>query len=234
MRILVVLFTLLLFSNAHADSLPKAPHIAVNGKYEVKTTPDTLKLSLEIIEISRDVKVARNVVESRSKKLINSAQSIGLKREDITSAALSLTPRYNWQNSQQIYTGTEISRKIELNLRDMSKYDDLIKAILDANVARINNSQLSSSKEKELKAQAMQQAVSDATMRAKMLVTDLPQKVGSVYSINAYADQPMPTRDKLMYRMADAAMMPEADSAFEPGTMSFSQSVQVVFYLIEE
>ncbi len=234
MRILVILFTLLLFSTAHADSLPKAPHIAVNGKHEVKTTPDTLKLSLEIIEISRDVKEARNIVETRSKKLISSAQSIGLTKEDINSAALSLTPKYNWKNSQQIYTGTEISRRIELTLRDLSKYDELIKAILDANVARINNSQLSSSKENELKAQAMQKAVTDAKMRAKMLVAELPQKVGPVYSINAYADQPMPTRDKMMYRMADAAMMPEAGSAFEPGTMSFSQSVQVVFYLISE
>lgn len=234
MRLIIILFSVLFFSTAQADSLPKAPHIAVNGRHEIKTTPDTLKLSLEIIEISRDVKEARNIVENRSKKLINSAQTIGLSKEDINSAALSLTPKYNWKNSQQIYTGTEISRRVELTLRDLSKYDDLIKAVLDANVARINNSQLSSSKEKELKAQAMQKAVNDARIRAEMLVADIPQKIGPVYSINAYADQPMPTRDNLMYRMADAAIGHEAGSAFEPGTMSFSQSVQVVFYLINE
>ncbi len=234
MRIIMFFTTFLLLANlACADSLPNAPHIAVDGTHQIKVTPDTLKISLEIIEVSTDVTAARNIVEKRSTKLIKSAQTIGITKKDINSAALSLVPRYNWQNNQQIYTGTEISRRVIITLRDLSKYDDLIKAILDANVARINNSSLSYSRIKEARTEALRQAVVDARTKAKMLTGDLPQRLGSVYSIKASPGTPTPFRGET-YKAVATALEAGTNSAFEPGTMELSESVHVVFYLINE
>lgn len=233
MRIFTILIICLLSTSlAHADFLPNAPHIAVNGKHEIKVIPDILNISLEIIEISTNVPKARNIVETRSTKLIKSASSIGVSKEDINSAALSLSPRYNWQNNQQIYAGTEVSRRVIITLRDLSKYDDLIKAILDANVARINNSSLSYSKINEAKAEALKKAVADAKVKAEMLIADLPQEIGSVYSINAYTDTPAPF-PRENYRAA-AVLEADAGAAFEPGTIKLSESVRVVFYLVNK
>ncbi|CAG36543.1 SIMPL domain-containing protein [Desulfotalea psychrophila] len=227
MRILMAVCMVFLMSlHAQAGPLPAAPHIVVAGGSEVKAVPDTLSMSLQIIEVGRDAEQARAEVEKRARKLIETAKGLGIKAGDINSAALSVTPKYNWKNNQQIYTGTEVSRSVALTLRDLSKYDALIQAVLKSNVVRINSTQLSSSKDKEIQAEALQKAVADAKIQAQLLVAGLPQQVGDVYAINA-TSRPMQAAPA-MYRMAAQVN----DSAFEPGTLSYSKSVQVVFYLI--
>lgn len=230
MRVFFFFFTIL-FYTCHiglADALPNAPHIVVDGTYETRTIPDILTMSLQVIDVGLDVKVVTRSVENRSSALIRAAETLGIKKEDLNSAKLNITPRYNWDNNQQVYTGTEVSRNIDLTLRDLSKYDALIKAILDSNVAQINSTVLSSSQIKELEATAMHKAVADAEARATMLVSELPQKIGLIYSITATSQSSMPER--AMFKVAEAATAD--NSAFEPGTLNVSKTVQVVFYLI--
>lgn len=229
MRLLFFFFAVLLYPCpiVLAEALPNAPHIVVNGNYELRTTPDILYMSLQIMDVGLDVKLAAHSVEQRSSALIKAAEKIGIQKDDLNSAQLNITPQYKWDNNLQIYTGTEVARSINLTLRDLSKYDALIKAILESNIAQINNSELSSSKMKELEALAMQKAVADAKARATMLVSGIPQKVGLIYSITATPQSSMPER--AMFKVAQAAN--DQNSSFEPGTLTISQTVQVVFYL---
>ena len=93
------------------------------------------------------------------RKLITSLDALGIAKEDISSAQLQITPHYNWNNSAQIYAGTEVSRTVEITLRDLSRYDDLIRSIIDAGVAQIHSTRLSSSKEKKIKEDALRGAI---------------------------------------------------------------------------
>ncbi len=211
-----------------AESVPDVPHIVVTGEYEVRATPDILTMSLSIAETGFEVAAARDNVESRSKKLLRSLTSLGIAKEDINSAQLQITPHYNWNNNAQIYAGTEVSRNIEVTLRDLSQYDKLIRAILDAGVAQIHSTRLSSSHEKELREDALRGAIADGMEKAQIMVAHLPQKVGPVYSISSQASGvPFQT---VRYRMAEMA----DQSAFEPGTITFKESLQIVFYLVKD
>lgn len=230
MRYLLFLFSLLFFANQSlASSLPDAPHIITTGSYEFSATPDTLHMSMQIFEVGRDVAKAREVVEERSIQLISTMKSIDIKAADITSASLNISPRFNWNNNQQIYTGTEVSRRIDVTLRDLNQYDALLQAVLATKIVRINNSQLSSSKVDELEAKGLQKAIADAKKRAQLLVQGLPQKVGNVYSISTTNQGPIPMASR--YQANDMEM---AKSAFEPGRLQISTSVHVVFYLINK
>jgi len=218
---------LLLFSiqTTFAGSLPEAPHIVVTGEHEVRATPDTLTLSLSIAEIGPEVAAARDSVEKRSRELIASLAALNIAKEDINSAQLQITPHYNWNNSAQIYAGTEVSRQVEVTLRDLSLYDQLIRAIIDARVARIDSTHLSSSHEKELQEEALRGAVADGMEKAKIMVTHLPVKIGPIYSISPHsANLPML---QSRYAMADTI----GSSAFQPGSILFKETLQMVFYL---
>lgn len=232
MRLLSLFLALFLWSaqSALAGALPDAPHIIVEGRHQITTTPDTLKMSLQVIDVGRDLATVSSSVEKQSKSLLQSLKDVGIEKKDISSAALTVTPKYNWNNKQQVYNGTQVSRRIELTLRNLELYDTLIQAIVKGNVARVNSSQLTSSKLEELEASAMQQAVTDAQARAAMLVATLPQKIGPVYAITAVSQSSRPRGD--MYRVANTGAMQK--SAFEPGTITVSKSVQVVFYLIDK
>jgi uncharacterized protein len=219
------LISLFLSGNIYAEERPDEPHIIVNGSHQVSAVPDILRMSLTITEISREVAEARSSVENRSSRLIETLKSLGIKKKDITSARLQITPHYNWSNKAQIYTGTEVSRVIEIILRDLSRYNDMVKSIIDAKVARINNTALESTNEKKLRARALQGAATDAREKANLLVQSFPEQVGSVYSISA--SQSYTGIRQTRYQVAEYV---KRDS-FEPGVVEISESVQVIFYL---
>lgn len=230
MRYFLTLFCLFFFTSySYANALPNAPHIVTNGSYEFSATPDTLHLSMQILEVGRDAAKAREVVEQQSTILITTMKSIGIQPADITSASLNISPRFNWNNNQQIYTGTEVSRRVEVVLRDLTQYDALLQAVLNTKIIRINNSRLSSSRADQLEAEGLEKAIADAKKRAELLVQGLPQKVGNVYSISTSHQGAMPMSAR--YQANDMEM---TKSAFEPGRLQINTSVHVVFYLIEK
>lgn len=214
-----------------AGSLPDAPHIVVTGEYEIRATPDILTISLSISETGLEVAEAKDSIEMRSKKLINSLETLEISKEDISSAQLQITPHYNWNNRAQVYAGTEVSRTIQVTLRDLSHYDNLIRSIIDAGVAQIHSTRLSSSKEKNLREEALRRAIGDGMEKARIMVAHLPEKIGPVFSISPQSsNSPFP---QARYQMAEMAEMAK-ESAFEPGTILFKESLQIVFYLVKE
>jgi uncharacterized protein YggE len=226
---LIPLFLFVLFIQpSFAESLPSVPHIVVTGEHEIRVTPDILTLSLSISETGSEVAKARDSIEMRSKKLIASLETLGIAKEDINSAQLKITPHYNWNNSAQIYVGTEVSRTVEVTLRDLSHYDELIRAIINARVAQIHSSRLSSSNEKKIREEALRGAISDGMEKAEIMVVHLPEQIGPVYSISPQSSNAPFAGAR--YQMAEMSKQ----SAFEPGTILFKESLQIVFYLVKE
>ncbi len=228
MKPYLALLLIIFFANqSFAGSLPDVPHIVVTGEAELRATPDILTLSLGIAETGLEVAAARDSVESRSIQLINALAALDIAKEDISSAQLQITPHYNWNNKAQIYVGTEVSRTVDVTLRDLSRYDALIRSIIDAGVAQIHSTRLSSSKEKELRQQALAAAIADGMEKARIMVAHLPEQIGAVYSM-APSVSGAPFLEA-RYMMAATS----SQSAFEPGTILFKESLQIVFYLVQ-
>jgi uncharacterized protein YggE len=228
MRIILGLVLVFMLTGAvWAGAVPDQPHVVVSGQSEVSVVPDILHISLNLTEVGQEVAVARDQVEKRSQKLIDTLMQQGVEKRDITAASLKITPHYNWKNKAQIYVGTEVSRQVEVTLRDLAKYDDLIRAIIEAKVARVNSTRLESSREKELRNEALQMAIADARQKAELLVASFPEKLGPVYAITSGG--PI-HRQREAYAMASVM---SRKAAFEPGEIEISESVQVVFYLVQ-
>lgn len=211
-----------------ASSLPDAPHIVVSGEHEIRVAPDTMTMTLGITQTGLEVSKARESVEEKSRKLLTAFETLAIAPKDISSARLRITPHYNWNQKAQIYSGTEVSRTIEVTLRNLGLYDDLLRAIIDAGVAQIHSTRLSSSKEKQFRQEAIRGAVADGMKNGAMLVEHLPESLGSVYSISPRSSaSPL---SQARYEVAAA----DRKSAFEPGTIVFKESLQIVFYLVRE
>ena len=227
------LILLLLWSclvpTAFAGALPDVPHIVVTGEHEIRVVPDIVTISLNLAETGFEVAKARDSIELKSRKLIASFASLNIAKEDISSTQLQITPHYNWDNNAQIYAGTEVSRTVTATLRDLIRYDEFIRAIIDAGVAQIHSTQLSSSKEKKLREDALRGAIQDGLDKARIMVAHLPEKIGPIYSISSQtAGAPLL---QARFQMAESD---KVQSAFEPGTILFQESVQLVFYLLKD
>ena len=228
-HIMLAIILILFVHNGFASSVPDAPHIMVTGEAEIQAVPDIMTISLSLTKVGMEVEDAKNDVERRSRALIATLKNLNIEPKDINSAELQITPHYNWNKGDQIYAGTEVTRRINATLRDLSRYDTLIKAIIDAKVANINNTRLTSSKEKQLRKTALQKAIVNAKVKAETVVHHIPQKLGSVYSITplAAAAAPFP---EARYQAAEFSK----NSSFEPGIILFKESLQIVFFLINE
>ena len=217
---------LLLSCSVYAGNTPDVPHISVTGQSTIVAVPDRLRLSLNLIDTGKNVEeVSKNIGQRTSILLVN-LKSLGIAKKDINSSHLNIVPHYNWQNREQVYVGTEVSRTIEVILRDLGKYDEFIRTLLQAKVGKINSTELESSKESELRKQALQAAIKDARKQAELLVSDIPENIGSVYSIVHQSSMPVSRFSSGRYR---ASM--EKVSSFEPGVIQFSESVAVVYHL---
>ena len=213
-------------STAWADAFPNEPHVIVDGSARVSAVPDLLEMSLSISELDLDVAKAVAAVEKRSSAFLAVVKSLDVDAKDVSSSELSITPRYNWNNREQTLIGSLVSRKIDLTLRDLTRYHDLIAALIDAKIGDVGRTTLKSSREDALRRELLQKAVADARHKAELLVSDAPEGVGSIYSLSSQSQGQVYRGE---FRQA-ASMQPEQGS-FEPGSIELREGVRAIFYL---
>lgn len=169
-----------------ADVLPDKAHIYVEGSAEFDIEPDKIAITLTIVSVDHDVEVAKRDVDDRSRTLISVCKEIGVPTAQISSTTLSVAPSYQWADGHREFKGTRVSRQIEVVLENLSRYSDLMQAIVSARTAEITSTQLQSSQSAEFEDRALQAALSDATTRARGLAEAAGRKLGPVYSISEF------------------------------------------------
>ncbi|MGH8307790.1 MAG: SIMPL domain-containing protein [Gammaproteobacteria bacterium] len=209
-----------------ADALPSAPYVQVSGHGTLTVVPDMVHVTLTVEKTDKNLAAARADVERRVGQIIGSAKKLGIPERDINAATISVWPQYQWQDNTQVFVGQHVSRRIEIILRDMSRYADLVSALIKAGVTNIGSTTLDRSDMPALRRQALAKAVDDAHARATALTAAAGVSLGSVYSIteNTGFTRPQPV-------MMAAKMAPAGEAKYEPGTIEVTADVGIVYLL---
>lgn len=223
----LVFALLLLPLAAFADALPSAPYVQVTGHGSLSVVPDMAHITVSVAKTSQDLAAARSEVEQRASAVIAAARKQGVAERDINAANISIWPEYQWQNNSQVFKGQHVSRRIEITLRDLQRYPDLIGALVKAGVTTFSTT-LDRSDLPALRRQALAAAVEDAHARALALTQAAAAVLGPVYSISE--NDVMPRPQPLMMA-ARAAPADAGNAEYEPGSMEISVNVNVVYLL---
>jgi len=213
---------------AFADALPSAPYVQVSGHGTLSVVPDMAHIYLTIEKTDKDLASAHADVERRAAQVIEAAKKLGIAARDIKAMNISVWPEYQWQNNNQVFMGQHVSRRIEVTLRDMPRYADLVSALIHAGVTNIGSTTLDRSDMPQLRQQALTQAVDDAHGHALALATAAKVGLGSVYSItenSGFAPRPL---------MMAATLHPttmQGAPEYEPGTIDVTADVSIVYLL---
>jgi len=210
-----------------ADSLPSAPYIQVQGHGSISVVPDMARVSLTVGDTNPDTAVARSVVERRASQVIDAARKLGVPRGDIAAASISIWPEYRWQNDKQVFTGQHVSRSIDITMRNLSQYPELITALVKAGIANLGNATLDRSDMPDLRRQALAQAVEDAHKRAQAVAAAAGVKLGAVYSITENSG--FSPRPVIMAASLQSGKSSTPD--YEPGKINVSADVTIVYLL---
>jgi hypothetical protein len=173
-------------SFAHANVIPSAAHVYVEGYAEQKVTPDKLTVSINIRHNALDAAEANKNVDQRSLKLFQALQSLEIPITDIKSSPLQINPHYEYKDGERINKGTEVSRNIDIILRDINRYQKLNETLVDSGISQKLDAVAELNDDSKVKQSVLMEALKDAKQKAQKLASINGKKIKDVYSISEF------------------------------------------------
>ncbi len=204
------------------------PQINVSAEGKVFTTPDQAYISVAIEtkgKISTEIKKQN---DEKTEAVLKFIKKMNIAKEDFKTQQVSMSPQYDYNTKKYSYYA---SQTIEINLKDLSKYNELMEGIVNAGISQINNVEFRTSKKVALETDARKLAIKNAKQKAEDYVSVLGQKIGKALTItdNTQTSFPHPVAYAQMKSMSADDEMPRETLA--TGQIEITANVSVSFSL---
>ncbi|MFT5964846.1 MAG: hypothetical protein ACI9L6_001596 [Flavobacterium sp.] len=228
MKIAVLILLLLFLGISYAQEVKQVPQVSVTGESKIKVVPDQATI---IATVETKGNVAKDVKKENDKQIegvLNIIKKMNLATADYRTQRVSLNPIFDYEKKKTTYRATQ---SVEILLRDLSKYDELMEGIVGQGINQIDNVTFQSSKVAQYESEARKRAMKDAKLKAEDYASVLGQKVGPAITIidNSQNEhlQPVYARMKLM-AMDEIVTTPETVAE---GEITITANVSVSFIL---
>jgi len=202
--------------------------ISVTGTSEVSVAPDEAILTFSIETRDKDLAAAKSEHDSRFKKVMALTQEDGIEPKYIQTSNLTMEPEYSEEKITK-FLGYVLSQTIQITLKDVSKYEDLMTRLLQAGVNRVNGIEFRVSEPRKFKDEARSKAIQAAREKATSMAAGLGQTIGKPWDISeaeeVYVVNSTFGADRSRYAAAPS------ESTIAPGQIKISASVKVSFLL---
>ncbi|WAJ69247.1 SIMPL domain-containing protein [Catenovulum adriaticum] len=207
-----------------ANTQTVSEQINVNGKGAVTAIPDKLTVNLYIEEHNLSVSKAKQIVDAKSKRLINSILQLGINEQQVQSYQLSIQPHYETlPDHKREQDGFMVSRTFKIQLNNWDKFDTLIDKSLGLGVTRVGQISTLISNRYDLYLQALEKAVEQAKVKAAILAKQAGRDLGAVIQISEQGGY--------QHYVAESMSFKSSSSNSLPGTAEIQASVSVSFKL---
>jgi hypothetical protein len=244
----VILLVLLLAAwNGAAQPAPAQPRlITVSGSAEVRTPPNEVVLTLGVETWNEALGPAKQENDTRVAAVLKTAQSFGVEPKYLQTDHISIEPTYEDYSERRKITGYAVRKTIVVTLKDVSRFEALLTAVLEGNGANhVHGIEFRTTELRKYRDQARSLAIKAAQEKAQAMAGELGQPVGRPYSIqenhsywgsgyNSWWGSRWgggPTQN-VMQEMGSGASL-ESDSTLAPGQITVSAQVTVSFELLE-
>jgi uncharacterized protein YggE len=229
MKKTVVLVALFFTILTYGQEVKQIPQINVSGEGKVKVVPDQVTILATIETKGTNAKEVKKINDQQMEAVLKLIKSMNLAPADYKTKRVSLNPQYDYEKKKHSYNATQT---IEILLRDLAKYDELMEGLVNQGINRIDNVTFQSSKLTQYQSDARKLAMKEAKMKAEDYVSVLGQKVGAGITITdnsqTYYPQPMYAGMKSMRMEADSTSPRETIAV---GEIEIIANVSVSFKL---
>ena len=218
-----VLFSLI---STMAIAQNQTPTVEVVGEGIVYATPDMVNISISIEKEGLDLK---NLRQKNGEAVAQVLQLLSkeLPMENFQTSYVSLyKDDYNKLNKYRVV------QNINIKLEDISKYDNLMNAIFDAGVNRIDGISFGVKNKEKLLQEARIAAIDDARKKALLYVVSLDQNIGKaiqIKEVNSHFNDIQPVE-----RMSKMSLGSTGnDNTLAVGKIAIEAQVNVAFELLK-
>lgn len=206
--------------------------VTASGEGLVEVAPDIAWLGFGVSARQPTVAAARDEVAKGVASLIKLARDMGLQDDHIATAALSVSPDYEWtpDTRQRVLRGYVVSRQITLRLSDLGKLGELTEQALGLGVTEASPAIFDTSRRAELEAEALAVAARDARARAQVMAAALSARVGHPVRVEAGGSAGGPRPMLMRAAMAEDSM--SGAETYQPGLIRVTANVVASFELL--
>lgn len=228
MKKVVLMLSILFMSMSYAQEVKQVPQISVNGEGKVKVVPDQATILATIETKGNNAKEVKKQNDQKMEAVLKFIKKMNLAPADYNTQRVSLNPEYDYEKKKHNYNATQT---IEILLKDLSKYDELMEGLVDEGINRIDNVTFQSSKLAQYQSEARKLAMKDAKLKAEDYVSVLGQKVGRAMTIsdNSQTYYPQPIRYAAMKMEMSDTQAPRETLAV--GEINITANVSASFIL---
>jgi hypothetical protein len=201
--------------------------INVSGEGKIKVTPDQALIAVSIETKGTKAQDVKKENDNTMDAILKFIKKSNIAKEDFQTQRVSLNPNFDYVKKKYNYVATQ---SIQIVLKDLSKYDELMEGLVDEGINKIDNVEFKSSKMKELQSEARKLAIKDAKSKAEDFVSVLGQKVGKAILIsdNSQTYNPRPVMYAMKSMSMDESVPKETLAA---GEIEITANVSVSFIL---
>lgn len=213
----------------NAQETKQIPQINVNGEGKVKVTPDQATILATVETKGTDAKNVKKENDKKVEAVLKFIKSMNIPATDFKTQRVALNPQYDYEKKKHNYNATQT---IEIALKDLNKYDELMEGLVDEGINRIDNVTFESSKMTQYESEARKLAMKDAKAKAEDYVSVLGQKVGKALLIsdNSQVYRPQPMYMAMKTEMSDARGAAPRET-LAVGQIEITSNVTVAFIL---
>lgn len=214
--------------------------VQASGTYEAE--PDLATLTFDITSQDKTVSQAYSKATESMQQIVAIAQKNGLKKDEISTGVLTLTPSDDVDRSKKPKS-YDVQGEIVLKVHDFSKIGPILDDSVQNGLADFRSLDYSLENEEAAKEKAVADAVQSAVKRAQAALTQNGQKAGAIRYANVdvselsgitqynVADlsglgEPM---SKLFERDKAATPAPPPPPPVQPGRITVTATVQCAF-----
>lgn len=218
-----VLFSLI---STMAIAQNQTPTVEVVGEGIVYATPDMVNISISIEKEGLDLK---NLRQKNGEAVAQVLQLLSkeLPMENFQTSYVSLyKDDYNKLNKYRVV------QNINIKLEDISKYDNLMNAIFDAGVNRIDGISFGVKNKEKLLQEARVAAIDDARKKALLYAVSLDQNIGKaiqIREVNSHFNDIQPVERMSKMSLGSTG----SDNTLAVGKIAIEAQVNVTFELLK-
>lgn len=203
--------------------------VRVTGTAEVKVVPDRAVIDVGVEKEDASASVAKRSADATARRLLAVLKQGGIDDKDMQTSYLSLQPQHRRVKSTTVSTFVA-TESLTITVRDLSKLDALLEALIKAGGNRIDSVRYETSELRKYRDQAREMAVKAAHEKAEALAKALGQEIGKASNI----EEPNVDADFSYGFNAVAGLEYKARSgpSIAVGQKAISASVTVAFDLI--
>ena len=204
----------------------QTPTVEVVGEGIVYATPDMVNISISIEKEGLDLK---NLRQKNGEAVAQVLQLLSkeLPMENFQTSYVSLyKDDYNKLNKYRVV------QNINIKLEDISKYDNLMNAIFDAGVNRIDGISFGVKNKEKLLQEARVAAIDDARKKALLYAVSLDQNIGKaikIREVNSHFNDIQPVERMSKMSLGSTG----SDNTLAVGKIAIEAQVNVAFELLK-